>query len=294
MPDFLTLEQAQFDWVKADGGYYWEPNGTATSAKGYKAIPPFLRAKSTTSAVQRFKPLDDPALFLKFAKLQPNEQAIIDFADKYGRLTNGVSVSYQSQGSSGFYDLEGESFMFWKVQIERMASAFHVWELIDKFDTEGLSKIVQWESGRIKYRTHLLKPTLKDSTYNHFVNGDLILPGKLLLIHNVNKQMEEHSVRPRLMLEADGKPVTFFYPSTLLAAIWLQLFKVIMGERRLVWCPFCNTWDDATDRRKKAYVHPGCANNARVKKFREDQKRKKAAQAKGEGNGNGNKNRKHG
>ena len=91
----------------------------------------------------------------------------------------------------------------------------------------------------------------------------------LVLACIVNDQLKNYRTGPiaKYILEKDRIEERLF-PTSLLAGIWLQFFRVITGKLIVKNCPVCQQWSDVTNLKYSWAKHHDCANWDRVTKSR--------------------------
>lgn len=360
--EYLDIEQTFFMWYRADGGYYWDDEaelvarpspekraqprlprflmeapgtGPFIPSKEKRAQPPFLIETPESTAFIRSKVADkEPALFLKFAEVQPTKEGILVFANKYGMLTGGHRVdtpmySYLSGkeeppwkhgvatlrkvGDRRVYGIvPGEALSFWQEEIRDMAWTVQVWEWIENKDISALEKIIYWsEDGQGVHCVRADKDTLSHYTrardfvvddiqaskvkppisyelwplaakdfhgeiFARFRPGDRLLPAQYFVQSRINRKLKEHVTTPRLLVDENNQLKSYLMPENLLAAMWLQFFQAVVGEKRFKRCEICGRWEDVTDKTKRWSKHSDCANRARVARSRAKEPKKRS------------------
>lgn len=215
-------------------------------------------------------------------------------------LTNGGEA--YMEGRQGVPTLPAESLAFWKREIIEMGQLFSVWDQFKQRDLGALRRVIRWplKMNAVSYSLpvwqgkeytvpddkeiipgmHLGWLADSDHTspevFKRFKRGDLLLPAYYLLQKYVNKKIEKMeeegigSVRPRLLLNQENEIGSYLRPSNLLSALWLQFYQAICGERRIVRCPLCGSWEDITDKARpnRWKGHPSCLNVKRVAEYR--------------------------
>lgn len=175
------LDLGYFEWRKADKGYYWDreaiPGGVfipkddkalkVDTNKDQKIAGPFLLIKPE-SGYTWYEPLiDEPTLFLEFSELNPSENEIINFAERYGMLLKTGEVEVHTpryvffEGETppwlkhglGQYSITenkmslgvyGESLNFWYREIKEIKRTIQIWHWLKEQDTEKLNLVITW------------------------------------------------------------------------------------------------------------------------------------------------------
>ena len=87
----------------------------------------------------------------------------------------------------------------------------------------------------------------------------------------VNGQLQKYPSFARLNYSEEGSFQQSLWPENLLAAMWMHLYQIVTGERRIVRCVICGRWSDITDEKKGKKPwdrHRDCANSDGVEKHR--------------------------
>lgn len=235
-------------------------------------------------------PLKHSALFCKFAELDNNGQAILNFANVYGFLRNDTrqlrlsdQPTITSDGRRGHLVGYGESLNSWIHAIDTMKPAVTLWDMAQNRDEEGLSKIIKWVSDdRVLYENVVngmfTGTTIADKSDNPDVFGrfrgvgDLITPAKYCLQKMVNKELTE-SASPKLLWENNvpHRLGLYFAPSSLIGALWLQFAEAIGRNKEFKRCRECNGLFDVSgpgSRKDREFCRPACKTRAHRKKRR--------------------------
>jgi hypothetical protein len=273
--EFLSVEQELFSWSRADSGYFWDD--LATSKKAYPG--PFLVPSPDTQHFLRYRPLEsEPKLFLRFSELAPEQDAILEFANEFGWLTEGIPITtVQRQATHGgdpLYPLEGEALDFWRYEVAQMRTALQFHEWIQEQNIGALREIASPTPNGAGVRFDLdfqgtwrAQEETRHEILDHLSPGELLLPAKLALMQQVNWKLHR-KVAPRLVLTGTNEFGPYLVPTDLLSALWLQLFQTVVGERRIRRCKLCGHWEDVSDKTRRWNVHADCANRERVRRSR--------------------------
>ena len=186
-------------------------------------VRPMESPKLLRQKLLRYYPLRNPAIFRMFADVGPDHQSILNFANRFGLLTDAVS---------------GESLAFWQEQISDMRSLVDLWEKATSLcsDLEKASRVVKSMEGHEMMAgdtvAHALHFTL-DVAVDHF---DCLILRVNQRISNVTAALcrnftdgAEDSVQLQLR------------PNNLLQAMWLQFGQAIAANKSFRKCQ-CGTW----------------------------------------------------
>ncbi|MBT9174317.1 MAG: hypothetical protein DDT21_02731 [Syntrophomonadaceae bacterium] len=175
MQEYLDIEQSFFVWPRADRGYYWDEQARPGGLFGEmienppRPEPPYLLETPETTGFYTTRVMEqEPALFLKFADIQPTREGILEFANAYGPLTHGETevltprYSYPEgreeekpwkHGVFGLCDQKdgriygtvfADSLKFWQNEIRDMRWTVQVWEWFEKRDAVALERVIHW------------------------------------------------------------------------------------------------------------------------------------------------------
>lgn len=94
------------------------------------------------------------------------------------------------------------------------------------------------------------------------------------------------TIHPRLLRNQKDEIRSYLVPSNMLAALWLQFYMAVCGERIIKCCVYekCRKWEDVTDlpRPSRWKGHPSCLNAKRQADYRKRHASSKKAGAKKE------------
>jgi hypothetical protein len=255
--------------------------------------PPFLLVDPTTKIHSRYCPLpfDEPGgesspLFERFANLQPTKDAIRQFAGQQGWLGIGTPVILDGNGQVDI----GEPLERWAREIHDLQHARVLWRWLEEKDQRVQ---VEWKSkdciivrvhrasqrgeGRPRLaRVILLHRRHHEALFRSLKRDDETRPVRTALLLLVNEKLSG-SASPCLLLDRHGALQGFVRPHNLLAALWVQLYQAIQGQRRVRWCVYCGELMDVTGSRGNKKAHARCVHNAKMARYR----RKRTLQASG-------------
>lgn len=238
-----------FEWTVPEFGFEWSSPDRKEVAKrtGRVLIPkPADRARY-------YLPLqDEPGLFKTFAELEPDEEGVLAFANKYGLL--GIAAPLPVS-ISGVVELSAETMSSWLDQVEAMRRLLRLLDCIQSSNKRELAKRVTWDAdgvsvhwtsvlGGAKYESHHILATneIHPERLARFSRGDLIQPALLYLQIEINKEMKKHPAPARLLRERDGKLSVYCVPSSLISAMWLQFALAIDGNKDYRLCEGCHRY----------------------------------------------------
>lgn len=98
---------------------------------------------------------------------------------------------------------------------------------------------------------------------------------RLALQRIVASQLEKYPVRLSIILDLKtGDFKQTFRPTSLLALMWYEFYRVITGERKIKQCAICHRYSDVTDNKKNWQRHENCAAGLRSDRSRENKKQR--------------------
>lgn len=283
----MTDRLNQFQWKVADGGYRFrmlrEVAADASERLYLTASVPF----GTQYPGVRYSP--ETGLFINLAELQPREDQIIEFANRYGMLTLGVWL--RLDGSL----VSGEPFELWTKAIADLALAYRLWGLIKAGDAAGLGRYIKWAGssgvrfdrptdnvslsrfeGTIPWLPGVVfdgTEELKDGRWiaarvtnpallETFQVGDLLGPAWHQLQYMVNEKLDGN-VSARLLWNSSHRRLSLYQvPRDLISALWLQFARAIEGDREYQQCEGCRNWFEVSSpdggRKDKRFCGTAC------------------------------------
>ena len=137
--------EVRFSWWKPLGGFRWMERERAGAprceveeyfqhADVVPPSPPWLvgapydREERDRESYELWK--ESPGLHRAFAQLLLDEDAILEFANRWGRLTLSGQVLLRVEKGSALQRFRAESLRFWKFTIQEMRDALLLWDLL--------------------------------------------------------------------------------------------------------------------------------------------------------------------
>ncbi len=209
-------------------------------------------------------------LHRQFANLiVKDDTAILNFANKYGLLKYHPvhKMVFRKRHAGPQFQL-GESLLWWREEIGDLATCLRLWDMVVAPDKK-LKNIVLWHKGGITIRL--------DDAHKQIVGR-----ANMNLLRTWRKGDVRGPVLYYLSLESDERlrnaftlnaptlrnyPV-WFYPESLLAAIWLMFLLEVNGNTRLLRCASCGDFFDSQDPRARF-----CSARCRMRNYRGRSKR---------------------
>jgi hypothetical protein len=198
-----------------------------------------------------YEPLvEETGLFLTFARLDGQPDALVQFANEFGRL--GTYFSFWPEGR--------EPLSEWQQHHQWMRTLADVRsECIKK--RPKLDHFVRWEGDEVvfsfppigtgptetwRHQGQLRKRLLSKQETPLFQPGDLVGPARWFLCHAINDWLDElqhwrRPIAPRMVWsDKEGRPQFVFGPSSLLGAMVGQFAAALHGGWPFQECDHCH------------------------------------------------------
>jgi hypothetical protein len=225
-----------------------------------------------------------PELLRRFARLPLTCEAIGVFANKFGFLGKPLFVCYPPAANRSKDFLWGESFYFWKEQIEQVKFLLDIWDAIQTEEMSGdsglLKRCIVWNRlGEPKsVGIHWLAPkrggsiiaseliSSQKEILQQWKHNELVNPARYYLNRQIDDQLKNHI---ELFISDDGMYVEF---DSLLAALYSAFKWEVLGKGLLpMLCPHCGKVF-TPERRNQKFHNESCQKAAWDKKNREKAK----------------------
>jgi hypothetical protein len=291
------LEEARFDWFVFGDGFKLEEKNFA----GIRHM--LLVPKNEGKPLSWYRPLEEcKTLFDDFSRIDSPDK-IVEFANRFGWL----GLSFPSPGYRNRFDARrgvpddddalGEQITDWQTHINEMKVVLAVLDLVNANNSEGLSKFIQWDANGVirlscringdqvtgckerpkwgpnrrpgdAWRQEVIVASHQGQQYLPlWKRGESLGPAKVFLSMTVDRALR-NQVSPRLVLDPSGSLRPYIYPSSLLAAIWLQVYRHAICETKIRRCEICHARMDVTDNRTHKRVHENCSLRVRMQRYR--------------------------
>jgi hypothetical protein len=215
---------------------------------------------------------DECTLHRQFAGLSSkDEKDTLKFANKYGLLKRQpVHNLVFRRVDTGQQVQLGESLLWWQEEISDLATCLELWDMVSS-DDKKLKDIVLWHRDGIALRL--------DNCYVQLVGrknmnllarwhrGDLKGPALYYISLEMDKRLL-NSLTPRMLVLQNHE--VYFFPNSLLSAVWLMFLLEISGRTRLLQCVICGEYFHTQDPRARF-----CSARCRMRNFRNAQKLKR-------------------
>jgi hypothetical protein len=204
-------------------------------------------------------------LHRQFASLViKKEDEILKFVNKYGFLKRHPvhNLVFRDRKMGRQVQL-GESLLWWQEEISDLAACLKLWDMVSSSDRE-LKDIVLWHRDGIALKL--------DNSYVHLVSrknmnllnrwhkGDPKGPALYYISLEIDIRLL-NTLTPRM---PDPKECEiFFFPDSLLSAIWLMFLLEVSGGTRLLRCDICGEYFNTYDPRTRF-----CSTRCRMRNYR--------------------------
>jgi hypothetical protein len=210
-------------------------------------------------------------LHRQFASLiDKQDKDILSFANRYGLLKrhSAHNLVFKDKYSGQQVQL-GESLLWWQEEINDLASRLKLWDMVLS-DHKELKNIVLWHRDGIALRLngdylHLVSRK-NMNLLSKWHRGDLRGPASYYISLEIEKRLL-NTLTPRIPDMRSHE--IYFYPDSLLSAIWLMFLLEISGETRLLRCSICGEYFNTHDPRAQF-----CSVRCRMRKYRSSQSSK--------------------
>lgn len=284
-----------FSWHVPKAGFRWTDSHSIPPVHDRRE--PFLtigRNPDDRSAwAKRYRPLEQyTGLFRVFAEVEPQREAILAFAERFGSLGGALTTSiplYDRPLGKGYASGWGESLREWAGEIMAMRWAVELWEAARHGDEQELRSRIIWDDDRmrVRFETHphvapaetlqIREPATwatiameGDGMLEQFVPGDVVQPALFHVQQLANKHLRGQ-VSPRLLWDEERTRLhLFLVPEGLIGGLWLQFARAIQRDNEFRRCLECDLWFElapGTARSDKLY----CSNACRTKGYRRRQ-----------------------
>jgi hypothetical protein len=294
----------RFEWYKPGLAEYYSWEETEQEFFGRKYKKHFLVGRGSYPGIS-FSPLEDAALFARFADIPHTREAFALWANQYGRLGSMHEIHGLDLSSRLLIErfTPPESLKFYRTAHQRLAFATGLWECIKNKDKGTLGKILEVDEDRthasfnrlwrdqlkrVKPDGNCVETHQESSQMGGERNGeneaeraaDDIL---VFDLGQANRDLDDlgiarfclnvhtgfHLKNNPVIMGRDNEGRVFLEPTSLLACMWYQLEAAIDEKVQLRRCEICGQWEDMSNHNKNWTSHKKCVNNKAVRKYRE-------------------------
>jgi hypothetical protein len=210
---------------------------------------------------------------------------------------------HHKKGDQFYRRVKADPWLFWRNEQRELSFTAMLWEMLSKRDPR-LNGIIMWahEGQRIyvyKIKKELLDEidfekmrTDEDYLLEHTTNRvlmfdirsrssegrewlarycrfpDVMNAASIYIQSTINSKLSEYPLQVKFQMDQDGLLHKALMPTSLLSAMWYQLYLAVIGEIKLRRCAICGKWENMEGHRINWSKHAACANNERVKRSR--------------------------
>jgi hypothetical protein len=296
-----------FRWLVYTAGYTIVRARQREWPQSRDLVPMVCRPDDAGSETNLATPLDNPALFRRFADTPLDEDGVLQFANRYGLLGGHVTVETDVRLPPST-EFPRESFKTaepvsaWLNSILRMRQVVALWDMLASGDTQGAQQVIVHDVNGLHFHS---KPewfvpdwrrpaTSKSEKITSFAGehlkagdpiwysmdsfGDLTSDALWAIAYITNKELDGKS---RLDVNWRARrPVLSHQPQSLLGALWLQVAESINTGKRYRVCKTCDEWFELPLRGSRI-SREYCSDACRSKAYRGRQERAQALAAEG-------------
>jgi hypothetical protein len=244
----------------------------------------------------------ETGLFRNLADLEPNQDAILAFANRYGDLGEndwGLPLDYRRTRVKAPPDTSldeirlrrtmpesilpvlkqlendggvvGDPFSIWRSDIREMKDCVELLDLIETKKSSAIAKRFRISGTAARY----LGPTAHGPIIvqvSHALQGATAIESALAVLHARIKRRLTRRLTPRLTYdEKTGRSDLGFAPERLRDVVWLQLAEAMCYNRRYRSCEVCAKWYEvAPDVARTSRMY--CSTACKLKAYRLRQK----------------------
>ena len=250
-----------FQWSVPRDGFLW------LATKGGKTLDAYLPGRFLTEPfpvgggtyeARFYEPMKESALYLNFARLEPTEDAVLAFANKFGALGDPTSHFIDlvpDSGSEGSPAGKGELLDAWKDAITEMGEITRLWNAARNQDLATLGKQILWKEGQVLYVREpglgrgpkgggelIAQDNYRPERFLRFDQGDLVLPAMYVVQKHINANLDGLLVKRLLWKENENKLAIYDVPKSLYTAMWLQFMRALAADTNYRQCDYCGDW----------------------------------------------------
>jgi hypothetical protein len=272
-----------FTWPVHVAGYTWLPPEPGSNHPAEYTDYHGLVPVDPAGPVRWYQPLrKNTALFRSFAEVELTHQQegrVVEFANKFGLLGDPpAGYDFSIPDLSLPEDVKSWNvLLWWRCAIHAMRDMIGLWDAVRTRDHSRLQNyITWWNDHKVVYHNNqdprfvsplqiIASREVREGWLAHFKQGDLVTPAWFHLMSTVNMWLAGLVNAELQWDEAALRPVAQIVPSSLLGALWLQLYHAIDGEKNYRTCEVCKTWFEVTpkvNRTTKRYCSDACRSQA--------------------------------
>jgi hypothetical protein len=209
---------------------------------------------------------------------------------------------YYKQGNQSCSPVKADPWVFWRNEQRELALITMLWEMLSNKDSR-LNGIIMWahegqriyvykikkellneidfekmqtdegyliEHTRNRYQLFDARKEMQNNAWmaNYCRFPDVMNAASMYIQLTINDKLSEYPMQVKFQMRADGLLHKSLVPTSLLSAMWYQLYLAVAGEIKLRRCAICGKWENMEGHRVNWSKHAACANNDRVKRSR--------------------------
>jgi hypothetical protein len=248
--------EGHFVWRVPDNGFEWvDPDHEVEM--DFMLVARHVRlsdsgGKKFDPPVREYAPMrEHSGLFRTFADVPLSKDGILQFANKYGALSNLLRPWTRSRADRSEILTGGEErYGWWRGKIAAMKRAVMLWDLVRKGDEAGVVDFIDVNKPDSGLEIHWREEKL--DSYEEGTPGVVIKSGQpepkdaveaaLLLLQRTMEEELYKGLSAKMELISDRRLEFRDRPSDLITAMWLQFALGVSGEREYRSCMVCKAW----------------------------------------------------
>jgi hypothetical protein len=292
-----VADTVQFKWPVSAKGYKWVRGRRVDEPRG-PVLPALIEAVSA-DRLSSLIPYPHPALFLELAITEPNEDGVLEFANRYGLL--GLDETFlptTPRGRTAPQITRGEFLDSWRGHMFAMRWLTWVWEMIRGEDRAALARHIKWDGlsrgeMTVYFNCHpdphgdapslgFLPPKRMIATLDsdpqllrRLTQSDVLQSANHYLLLELDDQLRTWAKDVEIGMFTDSRrphPFVGYRCSTLAAAVWMQFSAAVGDDRSFGRCKECGKWFEFAPGIARSH-RQYCSNRCRTRAFRERQVR---------------------
>jgi len=207
-----------------------------------------------------YRPLEQrTGLFREFAELEPTENAVVAFANRFGML--GIGEGRPEETESGAVRIQVETLGVWKQEIESFKRAVRLWDVVRSGDQNKLAEV------KSAWRPEELPNAIQEFYHLNDTDPAMSLLAEIRTI--ADAKIAKHLVSRILFAGNTPRLQLTLTPKNLLGAMWLQFAIALHGSKTFAECLQCGApfeiSRELTGKKKGAQF---CGTRCRVTHYR--------------------------
>jgi hypothetical protein len=251
----------EFTWKRARAGYQWSDTKHGRLLYAVDALQPDWQ-NTFKDYETIYRPLDEhTGLFREFAALEPNEQQVVAFANRFGLLGSASHLELESK--YGPVLVYAESLALWEEEIEAFKLALEAWDGVGAGANQGLIEL------KSKWSAPGLPLAIRRAV--HLDDDDPAKAALSVVRMLADARISKH-IETRLRFRAKSSRLNIsLVPTNLIGALWLQFAVAVDGLKSFNQCAHCGasfevSRDPRTGKRSDALF---CSSRCRVGHYRD-------------------------